>query len=106
MASSEKQIEKKQAIKRFNRMVAYKKVFSTVDGKEVLRDLMRTHFMLSTTFVEGKPDLTSHNDGERDVVIRILKIMQIDLSGMQKYIEEIEKDARSDSSDPTQWPIS
>lgn len=91
--------EKVQATKRFNKIVAYKRLFSTPDGKIVLKDLMREHFILGTTFVAGKPDVSDHNDGERDVVIRILKFVGVNLDELQKYIEEIEKDVRSDASD-------
>lgn len=96
-------VEKKQAIKKLNKLTAYKRVFSTQDGKVVLLDMMRSHFVLSSTFSGENTHESASKDGERMVVLRILKILNMDLSSLQKHIEEIEKDVRTnDAYDPTQ----
>lgn len=56
----------------------YKKVFNSHDGKAVLYDLMRGNFFLNTTtFVPGDPYTSARNEGQRDVVLRILFILKM-----------------------------
>lgn len=97
-------VEKKQATKRFNLFAAYKQIFGSPTGQKVLHDLMKTHYVMASTFTSEATHETAFKEGERAVVLRILKLTQIDLSQMQKYIEEIEDNAsRTESNDPTQW---
>lgn len=95
--------EKTQAVKRVNKAIAYKQVFSTDAGKLVLSDLMSAHFMLSNTHHGEKTHETAFNEGQRSVVIRILKFVQVDVTALRKYIEEIEDDVRANSDDPIAW---
>lgn len=45
----------KREVKRFNKLVAYKRLFSTDDGKRVLVDLMTQHHLVGSTFCGKKP---------------------------------------------------
>jgi len=69
----------------------YKNVFGSGQGKRVLLDLMKEHHIMSPT-ISAKVD--SHdlafNEGARNVVLRILKIMKTDLSQIEKLMEDAE----------------
>jgi len=68
--------------------IAYKRVFDSEEGKKVLKDLMRSCFMLDTTYT-NKEDLI-FNEGARSVVLRILKTTETDIEALDKYIDQIE----------------
>lgn len=96
--------QKTHGVKRFNKVASYKQIFNSEAGKRVLEDMMTTHWVLSSTYSGEDTHEAAFKEGERAVVIRILKLIQLDLAQMQKYIEEIEKNAgRNSSNDPTQW---
>ena len=67
---------------------AYRHVFSTEDGKIVLRHLMRSCFMVAPTFVAGDPHQSAMNEGSRRVVLSILKLLKVDEKELQKQIEQ------------------
>lgn len=67
---------------------AYRQVFSTEDGKIVLRHLMRTCFITSPTFIAGDPQSTAMNEGSRRVVLSILKFLKMDEKELLKQIEQ------------------
>ena len=56
---------------------AYRKLFDTVDGKTVLKDLEDFGFYHDSTFV-GTPDVTIFNEGRRSVVLHIRNMMNTD----------------------------
>lgn len=72
----------------------YKNVFTSAQGKRVLEDLCRNHFVFSTSFVKGDPYESARREGERLVVLRILTHLQIDLLKFEKIIEEEQKNGR------------
>lgn len=55
---------------------AYKRLFSSPEGKKVLDDLLRFTRVDSPSFVPQQPDLTAYNEGLRRVGIRILSMME------------------------------
>lgn len=67
---------------------AYKATFSTPSGKKVLNDLMATHFVYSTTFTEAKSELIILREGERNVVMRILSLLETNPASLRKLIQE------------------
>jgi hypothetical protein len=79
------------AKKSARRMAAYKAVFTGPEGEMVLQDLMRTHWIGSTTFDEGNPRKMVFREGERNVVLRILTLLQIDLKEYQERIKSYEE---------------
>lgn len=67
----------------------YKAVFGTEKGRGVLADLMRNHYVLTSTY-DTDPTLVALREGERNVVLRIMTMLKIDVEELQKRIEEIE----------------
>lgn len=65
----------------------YKRAFGSEQGKRVLRELMRTHHVMGNSFTGDVNDMI-FREGERSVVLRILKILDTDETRMQKLIEE------------------
>lgn len=63
---------------------AYKDIFSTDSGKMVLHDLLRPIFR--TSIVGGEAN--SVREGERNVALKILQMIQFDDKELQKLFEE------------------
>lgn len=61
----------KRATQARSTLHAYRRLFSTEDGKTVLKDLMRSCFFLTPT--QGKDSYETYlNEGSRAVVLRIM----------------------------------
>jgi hypothetical protein len=88
MGKVEVELKKKQVRKNND----YHEVFGTAQGKRVLHDLMKTHYVLSTTHVPMDGIATAHNEGERNAVIRILTILKTSPARMQRLMEEASND--------------
>lgn len=85
-------MEEKQLAKSKRVISQYKKTFATPDGRAVLYDLMKgNYFINSTTFVPGDSHATARNEGQRDVVVRILSILKVDPEQFFKIAEEQEE---------------
>jgi len=82
--TEEKELKKRAAVIR-----AYRNTFTSVSGKIVLKDLMQTHYMLSTSFSSSDSHETAFNEGERNVVIRILQKITVNPNDLLKHIENI-----------------
>lgn len=54
---------------------AYKKVFSSEEGKEVLADLMKVGRVFESTFDANNPCKTAYNEGIRNIVLRIINFL-------------------------------
>lgn len=72
---------------------AYKEIFEGVSGQVVLKDLMRKHRLMGTCFSKD-PYEHAFNEGERNVVLRILTILHVDLAKFQTMIDEEQKSTK------------
>lgn len=88
----------KKAEKNFvTKVIDYKNVFNSKQGKRVLYDLMRQHHVLQTTFAKNDtPHEISFKEGARMVIIRILTLLQQDPRKLEQLIKEADEDAKSD----------
>lgn len=99
-------------LERWNRkqkqVLAYRAVFASEDGKAVLHDLARRHGVLASVYAIGRPQddglaralEMAHADGERNVVLGIIRLLNIDLADLLREAQEEELRARSsDRSD-------
>lgn len=71
------------------RNTAYKTIFNTPQGKEVLKDLLKFCHFDSPTFMPNDPYTSAFNEGKRRVALRILGIMNMDEEAMNKVLEEL-----------------
>lgn len=67
--------------------IAYKNVFSSVQGKEVLDDLIKSCYLLSPTFSKD-PYETAFKEGQRNVVLKILQLLEVDLNKVEEMIKQ------------------
>lgn len=67
-------------------MQAYQRVFESPEGKLVLRDLMKGCHFYETTFT-GDAIETAYREGERSVVLRIIRTLKLDPREIDKIIE-------------------
>lgn len=83
--------EKKRARKPVDRALSYQAIFNTPEGQKVLWDMMSNHHMIGSTFSKDTHEMAL-KEGERNVVLRILQILKIDVTSLAKRIEEGLKD--------------
>ncbi len=77
------------------RIINYQRTFATEPGKKVLQDLMIECHVLGPSF--SKDALTmAFNEGEKNVALRILKILHINVEQMEEHMKEIENERTDD----------
>lgn len=69
------------------RIIDYKNTFGSEHGRRVLLDLMKAHFMMGTSFSK-EPLEMALNEGERNVILRILSYLNIDHKNLEELIKE------------------
>jgi hypothetical protein len=79
--------------KKLDQVFLYQSVFNSDDGKKVLFDMMKVHHVFGSTFSKD-PYETALKEGERNTVLRILSILQID---PEKLLEDINKGIEQDN---------
>ncbi len=72
-------------------VIAYKSFFETVDGKDVLEDLMKSVNFMHDGFDEN-PYVMARNEGQRSVVSRILTILKQDPKKLREFMKEREEE--------------
>ncbi len=70
---------------------AYKKLKTTSEGKIILEDILKFCGYNKASFVEGKPDLTSYNEGLKSYARRVLTLMNFSEADAQKMKKELSK---------------
>ena len=68
----------------------YQRLFKTPDGEKVLKDLMQSCFITSSTF-DPDPQKQAFNEGVRSVTLRIMRTINVSekaLNNMMKQMEE------------------
>lgn len=82
-----------QMKRQVKKITIYHDVFlHNASGKKVLEDLMKVHFAMNTSFVPNDPMQTAFNEGQRNVLLRILTNINIDPMDYIKLIEEANRD--------------
>jgi hypothetical protein len=66
---------------------SYKRVFSTPDGERVLEHLCKVSFVFDTSYVSGDSHETAHREGQRRLVLSILRFMERDPRELLKRLE-------------------
>lgn len=82
---------KKQAAKGKRTIKAYQRLFATDDGKIVLQDLMQSCHMLSQNF-GSDPNEAMYSEGERAVVLRILRTLNTDAEMLMKHLDAVHQE--------------
>ena len=65
----------------------YRRIFKSEAGKNVLSDLIDTHFVMRPT-MDADSHTTAYNEGQRMVILRILKMLNTDPEQLKLRIEE------------------
>lgn len=79
--------------KKLDQVANYQFVFNSEEGKKVLYDMMKTHYVIGSTFSKDPYEMAL-KEGERNTVLRILSILKID---PQKLLEDINKGIEQDN---------
>lgn len=75
---------------RAERIRAYKRVFESDDGKLVLSDLIKVCHVFNTV-MDANPVEMAYKEGERSVVLRILRTLKTNPAEMEKILNDLEK---------------
>ena len=75
---------------RAEKIRAYKRVFESDDGKLVLKDLIASCHILTST-MDPNPNEVMFNEGARSVVLRIMRTLKVDPAELEKILNEQEK---------------
>lgn len=86
---------KRVAEKALKRAETYKRAFTTKDGKSVLLDLMKEHYMMENVY-QGREDAhgIAFRDGQRNVILRILTTMGLDVGEIYLLLKQGDDDAK------------
>ena len=72
------------------RGIDYRAVFETEPGKRVLEDLCQIHHMKSSSFSKDALEMAMF-EGERNVILRIIAILEMDMDKLNKLIRQGEE---------------
>lgn len=79
--------------KQIKKVTIYHDVFKNhPSGKEVLKDMMKVHHCMQTSFRDENSHITAFNEGQRNVVMRILTILETNPREYLKLLEEANRD--------------
>ncbi len=78
----------KGARRRISKALQYKQCFNSDVGKEVLKDLISFSGFISSNF-KSDPYETAFCEGQRNVVLRILKFLEEDVEMIRKRVREV-----------------
>ena len=86
-------------LKAKRRKVQYKEFFSTDDGKEILADLARRHFVHTSTFIPHDTHHSAFNEGRRSVILDIISLVNVPMEELDKLNRKAEdgRDSRTDN---------
>lgn len=85
---AEPRIPKEVRTKQLKKYAMYHDVFKSPQGRKVLHDLFVAHNMMQTTYVANDPIAMAMREGERNVVLRILTILETSPQELAKRIED------------------
>lgn len=71
-------------------IVAYKRLFDSDDGEKVIKDLMRSCHMITTTF-DPNPQQQAYNEGARSVVLRIINTINLSEDKLASFMKQMEE---------------
>ena len=81
------------------RRTLYHDFFNLPEGKEVLADMARRHYVYATTHVPNDPYYTAFNEGRRAVILELMKLANAPIDQVQKTINQMETiHGRNDST--------
>lgn len=80
---------------RTQRLKDYRKLFSSDVGKRVLNDLIAQHYVMSSTYVRGDALDMAFREGQRNVILRIMSVMNYDAEKVDKMIKESNEHVRT-----------
>ena len=66
----------------------YKNVFNSPGGEIVISHLMRKFNITTPTFTPGDTHMTAYREGQRSVVLTILKFINKDTAQMAELVKE------------------
>lgn len=87
--------QKSGAEKQYAKLIDYKVTFGSQQGRRVLLDLMNAHHM-NEAFRGDSAEL-QFREGERFVILRIIKMLKMDVSRLKEAIDEEQQQQRGES---------
>lgn len=85
--------DKNESLRSLSILADIKQTFSSPEGKRVLRYLMKRTGFLNTSFVAGDAYMSAFNEGQRAIIIDIVKKLKVDI---RKLEDELLKEPEGD----------
>lgn len=82
--------KKKQEDMVAKRLANYQVVFNSPAGQAVLQDMMSVHYIMKPT-ISSDPLTMAHREGERNAVLRVLAILNMNLTQLRERIKNDQK---------------
>jgi hypothetical protein len=84
---------KKRSTSKTDILSCYQRVFKSDDGKRVLDDLIKQYYLMVPTFGRvWNTELMMVREGQRSVILSILRSTNIDVSKLRHRMEQITKE--------------
>jgi hypothetical protein len=80
------------AKKSVERVQLYQRVFGTPEGRRVLMDMANAHSIMRSTF-DGDVHKMLLHEGERNVILRLLKLAKVNVNDLIERIEDYERES-------------
>ncbi len=71
----------------------YQRTFNSEQGQRVLYDLMNEHYFLRSSF-DQNPYEMAFREGQKNVILRIMTILKLDLGKIKEKLEGAEQYAK------------
>lgn len=80
--------QRKQEKERLDLLLAYRHIFTLPQGEKVLNDLLKRHLFRSSMDATN-PHMTSFNEGERNVVLSVMKMLNIEENHIRERLQNV-----------------
>lgn len=88
MRSERQQTREEAAKERAALIHAYRAVFDTPAGREVLADILTRGNLVETSFVPGDQHTTAFNEGKRRLALEIIERLNVNPEALLKMLRE------------------
>lgn len=68
-------------------IIRFKEVFSSPNGKEVLKKILNYCGLLRTSYVQGDSLATARNEGRREVGLEIVRILKMNEDQINHFVD-------------------
>lgn len=80
--------------KKLSNLKDYQRTFNSEHGQRVLYDMMNEHYFMRSSF-DPNPYEMAFREGQKNVILRVMTILKLDLVKIKEKIEGAEQHAKN-----------